>query len=208
MTCHDLRGFYAIVDPEACRGRDPVQVGAAIVEGGCAALQLRAKSLPDAEHLRLARALRQRCTEAGVAFFVNDRCDIASLAAADGVHLGQDDLPLQEARKLFPSGCLGRSTHDAQQAHDAVRQGADLVAFGPVFPTRSKHRPDPVVGIRGLRQICAATRAPVIAIGGITQDNVHEVVEAGASLACAIAAVCGASEPARAAATLHTAFRG
>lgn len=203
------RGLYAIVDPAACHGRDPEVVAAAILRGGCAILQLRDKTSADRERLALARRIEARCRRVGVAFVVNDRPDLAVLVGADGLHLGQDDLPLAEARRVVGSACvLGRSTHDEAQAAAAIAEGADLVAFGPVHPTASKARPDPVVGLERLERICAASAAPVVAIGGITADNAVAVRAAGARWGAVIGALCGADDPEAAARALHAVLSG
>lgn len=202
------RGLYAIVDPAATGGRDPLRVTEAILRGGCARLQLRAKSLGDREHLGLARAIRARCRAAGVSFVMNDRADLAVLAGADGLHLGQDDLDVAEARRLVGAMEIGRSTHDEAQARRAVEDGADLVAVGPIFPTRSKARPDPVVGMDRLRALCGATPVPIVAIGGIDIETAPDVARAGAGFGAAIASVAGADDPEAAARAMHRALSG
>ncbi len=202
-----MKGLYAIVDPEHCAGRDPRWVAERILHGGCAALQLRAKGLSDRAHLALAQELATRCRAAGVPFWINDRADIARLVDAAGVHLGQDDLPLAAARRVFPSASFGVSTHDLAQARAAITAGADVIGFGPVFPTRSKRHPDPCVGLEGLREVCRALRCPVIAIGGITRAHAADVRAAGARYAAAIGAICLADDPSEAARTMHEALR-
>jgi thiamine-phosphate pyrophosphorylase len=199
-------GLYAIVDPEHCAGRDPLWVASEILHGGCAALQLRAKQLTDRALLALARALAERCAEHGVPFWLNDRLDLGVLCGASGVHLGQDDVPLEDARRVLTRGALGLSTHDLAQAVDAASRGADVIGFGPIFPTRSKLRPDPCVGLDGLREVCAAVSVPVIAIGGIELAHAGELARAGASYAAAIGAVCRATDPRVAARALHEAL--
>ncbi|HEY6879436.1 MAG TPA: thiamine phosphate synthase [Polyangiales bacterium] len=201
-----MKGLYAIIDPDHCAGRDPRWVGEQVLEGGCAALQLRAKSGSDRAQLALARALAQRCREKGVPFWINDRLDLGLLVEADGVHLGQDDIPLEEARRIY-RGLLGTSTHDLAQARAAVEAGADVIGFGPVFPTHSKRNPDPVVGVRGLAEVCMAVKVPVIAIGGIDLAHARDVVISGASYAAAIGALCMADDPQHAARELHHALR-
>lgn len=206
MDCTGLRGLYAIVDPDHCRGRDPVAIARAILAGGCAVLQLRAKALPDGACLALARELRAWCRRAGVPFVVNDRPDLAVLTPADGVHLGQDDLPLAEARRIVGDGIsLGLSTHDQAQARAAVAAGADLIGFGPIFDTATKERPDPVVGLDRLADVARAVPLPVVAIGGIAIDRAAEVARHGARLVAAISAVSGADDPEAAARTFHRA---
>lgn len=204
-----MQGLYAIVDPEACAGRDPQEVAQAILRGGCAALQLRAKQLDDDAYLALALPLRQACSEARVRFVVNDRVWLAQRAQADAVHLGQGDMPLAEARQLLGTKiALGLSTHTLAQAQAAERSGADMIGFGPVFTTRSKALAEPAVGVEALAAVCASVTIPVIAIGGITPHNVEDIHAAGAPLAAAIAALCGASDPEAAARRMHLALGG
>ena len=198
------RGLYAIVDPELCRGRDPLEVAAQILRGGCVALQLRSKRLPAAEVDALARHMAALCRQRGAAFIVNDFPQIAVAVGADGVHLGQTDLPIEQARALCGAGmAIGVSTHDLSQARDAQRRGADLIGFGPVFPTTSKRDPDALVGLHGLREACAAVRIPVVAIGGIGLENAADVARSGAAMGAAIGALCGAGDPCEAARRLH-----
>lgn len=201
-----MKGLYAIIDPEHCRGRDPLAVAEAVLTGGCAALQLRAKQLPDRDRLSLARALAARCRAAQIPFWLNDRIDLALLCDADGVHLGQDDIPLSDARRLWPTRMLGLSTHDLAQAQAAVAQGADAIGFGPVFATMSKKNPDPCVGLDGLRAVCQAVPIPVIGIGGIDARAAGDVAAAGAAYAAAISAICAADDPCAAARALHRAL--
>lgn len=193
------RGFYAIVDPERCAGRDPRRVAEAVLAASPAVLQLRAKKLSDGDALSLAWTIRGMCARAGVPFVINDRADIAVLCDADGLHLGQDDLPLAHARKVF-GGVIGVSTHTAEQLEEAVAAGADLVAYGPIFPTGSKENPDPVVGLEGLARARAlAGERPLVAIGGIDPAVAGSIYAAGADLVAAISAVCGAEDPTAAA---------
>jgi thiamine-phosphate pyrophosphorylase len=196
-----MKGLYVIIDPEHCAGRDPLWVAEQALAGGCALLQLRAKNMSDASRLTLARALSQRCAAAGVPFWVNDRADVALLAQAQGLHLGQDDLPLHEARRLVGAMQIGLSTHNLTQAQTAAQAGITLIGFGPVFATHSKARADPIVGLSGLQQVCSQVTVPVVAIGGITLENVTQVAQSGARYVAVIGAVCGAAEPRAAAAS-------
>lgn len=202
------RGLYAIVDPEHCDGRDPAVVAVAILRGGCAVLQLRAKRLARDALVALARQIASEAGRAGVPFVVNDHVDVALLAGADGAHLGQTDLPVAAARALAPGLVLGVSTHDAAQARGAVAAGADLIGFGPVFPTATKDRPDPVVGLEALACVVRDTPVPVVAIGGVTWERAAGIRAAGARLGAAIGAVCGASDPELSARRLHARLRG
>jgi thiamine-phosphate pyrophosphorylase len=203
-----VRGLYAIVDPEHCAGRDPRLVAEAILRGGCAALQLRAKQGADAAWLELGHELAALCRARGVPFIVNDRVSLAQQLGADGVHLGQGDLPIDAARALLGSRMMiGVSTHSLEQAADAERRGADGIGFGPIFATQTKAGAEPTVGVERLRQVCASVRIPVIAIGGITLETAAQIVEAGAPLAAAIAALCAVPDPESAARALHASLR-
>jgi len=203
------RGLYAIVDPDHCGGRDALEVADAILRGGCAVLQLRSKTLSDARFETLGAALLSRCRAAGVPFVVNDRPRLAARLGADGLHLGQDDMELSLARSLVGAMAVGLSTHDLSQARAAVRAGANLIGFGPIYATQSKENPDPVVGPDGLRAVVQelGQALPVVAIGGVSAARMPELRQAGVPLAAAIGAVCGAADPERAAAALHRALR-
>jgi thiamine-phosphate diphosphorylase len=202
------RGLYVLVDPEHTRGRDPVQIAQAALAGGCAALQLRAKRLPDAARLALARELCALARAAGIPFVVNDRIDLGLLAQADGVHLGQDDVSPADARALAPRLAIGLSTHSLAQALAGDRSGADLLGFGPVFETRSKERPDPTVGLEMLATVVRSVHRPVVAIGGIHLGNAAGVAATGARLAAVIGAVGEADDPEAASRALHAMLGG
>jgi thiamine-phosphate pyrophosphorylase len=201
-----MRGLYVIIDPEHCLGRDPLWVAQRALAGGCAALQLRAKHMHDKARLPLARALADAAHAHGVTFWLNDRADLALLVGADGLHLGQEDLPVAEARKLVGKMLIGRSTHSLAQAQAAASEGADVLGFGPIFGTRSKPNPDPVVGLSGLSEVTAAVARPVVAIGGLELAHAQAVKRSGASYAAVISAVCGAQDPEKAARELHAAL--
>jgi thiamine-phosphate pyrophosphorylase len=144
-------------------------------------VQLRAKGVDDRRYLELAREAREAARAAGVLFLVNDRPDIARMVGADGVHIGQEDLPPDAVRKLLPTGAIvGLSTHTVAQLEVAATQPVDYVAVGPVFATRSKVDHDPVVGVDMIRLARKLVNKPLVAIGGITRANVREVSEAGA----------------------------
>ena len=204
-----MKGVYVIIDPEHCAGRDPRWVCAQALRGGAVLLQLRAKQLADAAHLTLGRELRAQCWAAGVPFWLNDRADLAVLCDADGLHLGQDDLPVAEARRVAGGLALGLSTHSAAQVEAARGQALGLIGFGPVFDTQSKLRPDPTVGLAALGTACdLAGTLPVVAIGGITVQNAARLRETGARYAAVIGAVCKADDPCAATRALHDALLG
>ena len=201
-----VRGLYGMVDvPPTVEAAAAMALAAALVDGGARILQLRIKGGDAAAQLAIARALAPWCRERSVRFIVNDRVVVALAAGADGVHLGQDDLPLAAARAIAPSGfVIGVSTHDEAQARAAA--AADYIGFGPCFTTSSKQNPDPVVGLERLARVCAASPIPVVAIGGITLDTVAAVAAAGASAAAIIRAVNSAPDIATAARAVVAAF--
>jgi thiamine-phosphate pyrophosphorylase len=208
MSLPEARGLYVLIDPEHTRGRAPEAIARAALAGGCAVLQLRAKRLPDAARLALAERLCALAHAAGVPFVMNDRADLALLSSADGLHLGQDDLPLPAVRRLAPKLTLSLSTHSLAQALEGARAGAELLGFGPIFPTRSKTLPEAVVGLAALAEVVRAVRVPVIAIGGITLETAREVAATGAQLGAVISAVGEADDPEQAARALHAALGG
>ena len=197
-------GVYAIADGSA--GRPPLELVAAFVRGGAPVVQLRLKRAGSGEVLAVAREAKKLC--AGKALLiVNDRADIARLAEADGVHLGQEDLPIIEARAILGRGALiGLSTHSDSEIDAA--QGADYIGFGPIFATASKPGAPlpPPHALEGLSRAVRRSPAPVVAIGGITAKNARELAAAGARCVAAIASVCQAADPARAVAELQAAF--
>jgi thiamine-phosphate pyrophosphorylase len=190
--------LYVILDRAAARGRDLEAILDAVIAGGCRLIQLREKEWPSGRLLPLAERLAARCRRAGVTFIVNDRVDLALAAGADGVHLGQDDLPPRAARPLLrPGMILGRSTHSLAEARQARDDRADYIAVGSMFATATK--PDfQLVGPELVRQIRPETALPVIGIGGITPETAGEVIRAGADGIAVISAVCGAADPAAA----------
>lgn len=191
--------LYAILDRAASRGRDPEEVLEAVIAGGCGMVQLREKEWPTRQLLPLALTLRDRARKAGVTFIVNDRLDVALAVDADGLHVGQDDLPAPMARRLLrPGMLLGVSSHTLDQARQAQADGADYVAVGAIYPTGTKQAFQ-LVGVEFVRQVRREIRVPLIAIGGITLDNVAEVIRAGADGVAVISALSQASDTAQAA---------
>lgn len=151
-----------------------------LVAAGVTILQLRDKNSSSAEILRTARELRRLLPDE-IKFILNDRADLALAAQFHGVHLGQDDLPIEAARKILgPERWIGISTHNPAQVDAAEQTSADYIAIGPLFATFSKDNPDPVIGLEGVRQARARTRKPLVAIGGITAQNCRSVIDAGA----------------------------
>jgi thiamine-phosphate pyrophosphorylase len=191
-----LPAFYPILDVDVARARalDPLAVLDGWLGAGVRLVQLRAKSMGGAAFLELADRCARLAATAGAVFIVNDRADVARLSGAAGVHLGQDDLPAAAARRVVPEpAIIGWSTHNDRQLREAAAMPIDYVAVGPVFGTMSKARPDPVVGIEGVRRAAALTAGrPLVAIGGITLETAAEVLRAGAT---SIAVISDALQP-------------
>jgi thiamine-phosphate pyrophosphorylase len=173
-----IQGIYAIVGEE-----DPVGQARAALEGGAGVVQVRMKKAPAGEVLAASRAIVAMARGRALVL-VNDRADLAILAGADGAHVGDDDLPPEEARRILgPALLLGRSTRTLAEARAAIAAGADHVGFGPMFGTRSKALAVPARGLPALREVAAALGAPVVAIGGISLDTVGEIASCGAAAA-------------------------
>ncbi len=178
--------LYAIADPARTGGRPLASVIDAMLAGGVRVLQLRVKDRPADEFLRLALAARERTSRRGCLFIVNDRVDIALAVRADGVHLGQDDLPLEAVRPLVGTRLIGISTHSREQAEAAEQGGADYIGFGPMFPTRTKETGYASQGPSMLESVRRRVRIPIVAIGGITAENVAQTWNSGADAAAMI----------------------
>lgn len=197
-----LTGLYAIVG-----GADPLAQAAAALDGGARVVQLRLKDAPAGEVLEVARRLT--ALAAGRALVIlNDRADLAVLAGADGVHVGDEDLPVAEARAVVgPDLLLGRSTRTLADGQAALAAGADHVGFGPVFPTATKAIAAAPRGLAMLGEVAAGLPAPVVAIGGIDLASIGAVASAGAAAAAVIGALFDAADPRARAAALAAAFQ-
>lgn len=203
-----IAGLYVIIDPAACGDRGAVETARLALEGGASVIQWRDKLRDKGQQLADARAIAVLCAEHAAVFIVNDHADLAVAVGADGVHLGQYDLPIDAVRPIVGAAMIiGVSTNNADEARAAEAAGADYVAVGAIFATRSKDVTRPA-DVQRLREVKAAVRIPVVAIGGINASNIRSVVEAGADAAAVISAVCGADDPRAAAAELAAAFRG
>ena len=186
---------------------DTARIVEAALEGGATVIQLRKKSMPMLEQYRLALALRILTREHEALLIINDHADLAIAADADGVHLGQDDLPPAAVRALpgFEGRLIGRSTHSLAQAQLAVHDGVDYVAVGPVYPTPTKEG-RPAVGTALVSRVARVIDRPLVAVGGIELNNVANVVDAGAAAVAVVRAVYDATDPAEAARRLHEAL--
>lgn len=189
-----LPGLYVIIDTMVLKGRGHLEVTSQAIRGGANTIQLRDKAHSKKELLPIAQQLRNLCAEHDVLFIMNDYLDLAMAVDADGLHLGQDDLPLRVARQLLPMDkILGGSARTIEQATTAQSEGADYIAVGSMFPTTSKETAV-VVGLERLRRIRQAVPLPMVAIGGINQENVAQVLAAGADSVAVINAVLGAED--------------
>ncbi len=182
--------FYAMIDQAG--GHEPVSLAETLLDAGARIMQLRLKDAPGRDFLAAARAIAELCRKRGAILIVNDRVDFAILADAHGVHLGQTDLPLDAARRIAgPAMMIGISTHNLEQARAAENGGADYIGFGPMYPGGLKNNPAGM-GLDSLRTIRAAVKIPIVAIGGITEARVPEILAAGADAAAIITDVLNA----------------
>ena len=192
--------LYAILDPDFTTV--PLsQLGASLATAGVQLMQLRCKHASAARMHALAADLATLLRPMGARLIVNDRADVAALSGASGVHVGQEDLPVEDVRRFCASPLwVGVSTHNLEQLREADRTSADYIAVGPVFHTGTKANPDPVVGIDFIRKARQLTRKPLVAIGGITLESAAEVFRAGADSLAVISDMIATAEPAQRAA--------
>jgi thiamine-phosphate pyrophosphorylase len=190
-----LAGLYVILDPSVRPDRPLGEILETAAEGGAKIFQYRNKSGSMKDAYAEALPLRNLAGALGTTFIVNDRCDLALAIEADGVHLGQNDLPYAEARMLLgPEKLIGLSTHNADQVQQAAGLNPDYIGFGPIFSPASKLDHDPVVGLEGLRQARSFTSLPIFAIGGIRGEQVAAIMQAGADGIAVISAVLNAPD--------------
>lgn len=191
-------GVYLLLDEQWASRLDLSRVMESAVRCGIRLFQYRNKTDSMDAVVIKAKALRAVAARSGVVFIVNDRCDVALAVGADGVHLGQEDLPLDVARRIMgPDNVIGVSTHRPEDVTQATRGGADYIGFGPLFPTTTKEHHAPIVGLSGLRGIRSLTPLPVFAIGGITFESLRAVREAGANGVAVASAILDSSDPER-----------
>jgi thiamine-phosphate pyrophosphorylase len=188
--------LYAILDPDFSSLPLP-DLAETLADAGVKLVQLRDKHATARKVCADSRLLIDRVAGRGVRVVVNDRADIAAMVGASGVHVGQDDLPVEEARKICGNSCwVGVSTHNLEQLRAADLTSADYIAVGPVFQTSTKENPDPVIGLEFLRSARRATRKTLVAIGGITVESAGEVFRAGADSVAVIRDLVTAPDPA------------
>ncbi len=185
MPLKKIPKFYPIIDASIAHISKIEDIVKMIIEGGARIIQLRAKDVSTRDFIEAARIIKQTIKPIAkknkIKFIINDRVDIAMLICSDGVHLGQDDLPIKEARKILGKNkVIGISTHNIKEAVLAEKLGADYISFGPIFATSTKNDAQKPKGIDGLKKAREAVKTPIVAIGGITLENVKDVYNAGA----------------------------
>jgi thiamine-phosphate pyrophosphorylase len=198
--------LYLVTDTLCCRGRRLCDVVASAVQGGVTCVQLREKELSTRAFIEQARALQDVLAPRSIPLVINDRVDVAVAVGADGVHLGQGDMPVPQARALLPPHVfIGLSVDRLAQVHDAALFDVDYLAVSPVFATATKQDVAPPWGLSGLQQVRRATTKPLVAIGGIHAGNAAQVRAAGADGLAVVSAICGAADPQQAAISLRAA---
>ncbi len=197
-TVRAVKGIYVITDETLVRGRMHADVACAAISGGASVVQLRDKNASDPCLIAVGDEMRRLTAKAEALFIINDRLEVALGCKADGLHVGQDDMPAAEVRRLWPDGILGVSVATPEQAVAAQKAGADYLGVGPIFGTSTKGDSRPPVGVEQIHRIRAASSLPIVAIGGINLDNIAEVAQAAADAVAVVSAVVCASDMAAA----------
>jgi thiamine-phosphate pyrophosphorylase len=193
-----IQGLYVILDNTARPDRAHLAICEAALRGGARIIQLRAKTLTKRAFYETAKELRLLTKEHSALFIINDHLDVALASEADGLHLGQEDLPIKAARKIAGERLfIGISTHSLEEAHAAQRAGADYIGFGAIYPTLSKERATAPQGPARLKEVVNAVSIPVVAIGGITQDKVPDLAQTGVAGFAVISAITTAPDMAK-----------
>lgn len=206
---HGPWGLYAIIDPECCRDHPLLGVARAVLENGAGCIQLRDKIGRFEDTVDIGRRLRTLCDEYGVPFIVNDNPYLAREIGADGVHLGQDDMPVQLAREIMgANGLIGLSTHTREQALAGQDSGADYLGFGPAYITSTKIQAYPPLGVEMMQWAVGAMRLPLVAIGGITAARARELASVGVQNVAVISALTATEDPGAAAKAFVEAIHG
>lgn len=187
-----------ITDTAVQKKYSHIEIALMAINGGADVIQFRDKSMPTGELIETAKKIKKICSKAGVLFIVNDRVDAALLADADGVHLGKEDIPLKEARKLLGKNkIIGRTAHTIKEAREAEENGADYIGFGHIYLTASKLKLTSPVGTEKLKYAVKTINIPIFAIGGISLSNIEEIIKTGVHGAAVIGSVVKSSDPAK-----------
>lgn len=200
--------LYLVTDPRLSEGRSLLTIVESVVKGGAGVVQYRDKNSGTRTMVERANALCQVCHQLGARFLVNDRIDVALAVGADGVHVGQDDMPINIARALLgPDKIIGITVHNAEEIESAEKEGVDYLSLAPVYATSTKPDHQTPLGPEGVRILTAKSRLPFLAIGGINQSNAAEVVGAGVEGICVVSAILSAEDPLQAARELYNLVR-
>ncbi len=194
MAAFEQADLYVVITEAFCAGRSALEVLAQTLAAGVRLVQLREKEWDDLRLYQRALEFRRQTAAAGALLIVNDRLDLALAAGADGVHLGQDDLPIVPARRIAPELIIGASTHSLKEALAAQEAGASYLNIGPIFPTQTKSIPPPI-GLEAIDQITPGLRIPWTTMGGIKSSNIGRVVSRGARHPAVMTAVTAAQDP-------------
>jgi thiamine-phosphate pyrophosphorylase len=194
--------LYPVTGQAFSKGRSTLEIVEAVKAAGCKVFQLREKDLTKREYYELARRAREIATQ--MLMICNDHLDVALAICADGIHLGDDDLPIAEARDLAPDLIIGASSHSLEQAQNAQRAGADYVNIGPIFQTSTKSKPGPSLGPQAIVEISPSLHIPYTVMGGIKADNIDTVLQAGARRIAVVTAITAAPDPEKAARSLRS----
>lgn len=190
--------IYPVTSASHSAGRSSLDILDAVLAGGARIVQLREKELTMRELFALAQVFRSRTAAAGALLMIDDHVDLALAVGADGVHLGQGDLPVEVARQLAPDLLIGASTHSLADVERAQRDGADVVNVGPVYPTNTKQRTAPALGVAGVAAILPQVQVPFSVMGGIKLDNIDPLLELGVRCVAVVTAITAAPDPAQA----------
>jgi len=198
-----VKGFYAIIDTSLVSSDRICEVAGQILSSGVKILQLRAKGLASGEFLLIARKMKRLCAKNKTLFIVNDRADIAIASEADGLHIGQADIPVEEVRALLGEDIIiGLSTHSLAEAERACGTSADYISFGPIFSTTTKEKAEPTLGLSALKEARSLVEKPLVAIGGISEKTLPDILQCGVDGAALISAVLCRENPGEKAAVL------
>jgi thiamine-phosphate pyrophosphorylase len=188
-------GLYFVTSQSLSNGRTTIAIVNAALAAGAKLIQLREKEMPLKEFVALAHLVRKRTLQNHALLIINDRIDVAMAVGADGVHLGQDDFPIDEARRIAPDMIIGASAHSVSEARDAQKRGASYVNIGPLFPTKTKSWDRRFLGLRGLRQISPHLSVPFTVMGGIKREHIPDLLAAGARTIAVVTAITMAKDP-------------
>ncbi len=207
MQRFERAGLYLVTSQALSRGRSTPAIVNAAMAGGVRLIQLREKDMPLPNLLQIARKIRSHTLKFGALLIINDRLDVAMAVGADGVHLGQFDLPIATARRLAPGLIIGASTHSLAEARSAVRAGASYINIGPLFPTQTKAWPGKFLGLAGMRKIASHVKIPWTVMGGIKEAHIPDLLKSGAHTIAVVTAITAAPDPAKAARDLLALLR-